>query len=301
MDSTDREASKVGAEEHKHRLLREALGLSYQDFRLSRRGSEECSRTELVRLVCAFARADRSGENLFPDGSRCADFHRSDLLLSQLASEVLGTLAARAQSGNEWAQRLFFDCVADSVTNFESLAFQNLEIFRQRARKRAEIPAMASRIKGHQVKTRRLLEALEQGDDCPRAGVMAFTPVPWLVDHLFMAMTGIRRTGSMYYDLIEDDFVRQFVNLKPLSLASVDSWIGLSWAWLLRSTNYTRDEKLQPRAAEQDHLANSQLFDTQPLNEKPGELWKRFRAAWRDLAHGQGKHAPKNGDSSAEG
>ncbi|MCB1097531.1 MAG: hypothetical protein KDN22_18305 [Verrucomicrobiae bacterium] len=262
--------------------LREWLGLDYRDFDLRPNNRDAVSRKDILKLACLFARGDRSGAKIIDDET--VTLTESDLYLEALAAAALKTLSARAQSGNEDAQRLFFDLVCEAVGDFEQLGFRDLPTFKQRARKRAEIPAMVSRVKGHGAKSKNLLDTLEQGVDCPRAGAMAFTPIPWLVDQLFMAMSGIRRTATMFTGLVQDDFVLEVVNLKPLDSDSVDPWIDCSWAWLLRSTKYTHNDTLQKRSAEEDHLARSKLFRTPPLNEKPGALFKRFRAAWRDLA-----------------
>jgi hypothetical protein len=283
--------------------LREWLGLDYRDFDLRPNNRDAVSRKDILKLACLFARGDRSGAKVVED--EAVTLTESDLYLEALASAALKTLFARAQSGNEDAQRLFFDLACEAVGDFEQLGFRDLPTFKQRARKRAEIPAMISRIKGSHEKTERLLDLLEQGEDCPRPGLdgqaKAFTAMPWLVTALHDNMEGFRRSAARFEGACTplDETVQSFISLPDFSSKSVELWIAASWSWLLRSTCYERLGDHTQIEAEERHIRESDLFKSQPLNDKPARLRKAFNAAWREMAAEKGKLPPKNGDSSA--
>ena len=302
---TDHKGVSNEGEDDKLRALVKWLGLSYQDFSIERRvRAEEWTPDDLLEVAGEFARADRSGA-FVDDYAEEPQISASDLALSCLASAALGSLAARAQSGNEMAQRLFFDTVCNAAIDFETLAFQDLATFKQRARKRSEIPAMTSRIKGSHRKTERLLELLEQGEDCPRPGLdgqaKAFTAMPWLVTALRDDMEGFRRSPAIFVGACTplDEIVQSFVSLPDLNSKSVECWIAASWSWLLRSTGYERLGDHTQVEAEERHLYDSDLFKAEPLNDKPARLRKAFNSGWCEMAAAQEKLTPKSGDSSA--
>lgn len=302
MDSTEITAGNKCSPEQVS-SLRKWLGLSHRDFFDSpSEYSGDLDSESLLELVSEFDRADRLGTKLTKDG-----LPESDTLLAQLASSAMGALAARAKAGNESAQVLYFDAVTDAVKDFESLAFQGLQSFQKRARIRAEIPGMISRItKDTGKKNEKLLRDLNQGENCQVAPAENFesllpeatfckgtktAAVAAFVNLLHDQLNSWRSAGRVLGDLVigsipADDyadyiFFRRVFDLPDFCVSEVDSYNELAWDWLLDAFGF---DKNGTDGAEEDYLKTSGLFQVSPLNRIPGDQLSafRFRKALRE-------------------
>ena len=91
------------------------------------------------------------------------------LELALLANHILAGLLALAAPGRQQAARALMDSIGETVNNFEVLATRKPELFREWARGCIAIPGLISRKTAQTQDNKRLLESLEQGEDCPLA------------------------------------------------------------------------------------------------------------------------------------
>ena len=89
--------------------------------------------------------------------------------LVSLATHILAGLLELAAPGRKEAARALVDSIGETVNNFEVLATRKPELFREWARGCIAIPGLISRKTAQTQDNKRLLESLEQGEDCPLA------------------------------------------------------------------------------------------------------------------------------------
>jgi hypothetical protein len=87
-------------------------------------------------------------------------------LLVLLANHILSGLLDLAASGRQKAAPAVMAAIGETVNNFEFLATRKPELFREWARGCIAIPGLISRKTEQSRENKKLLESLEQGEDC---------------------------------------------------------------------------------------------------------------------------------------
>ena len=98
--------------------------------------------------------------------ARAEKFEAPLYSLSMALGRLLSGLHALAAHGNKLAARVWANMIYESANDFEMLAFNKPEIFREWARSAIAVPGCISRNTEKQRNNQELLRKLEQGEDC---------------------------------------------------------------------------------------------------------------------------------------